>query len=108
VDNEALAAARGYLARRFPALADAPLVRTRVCQYERTPDSHLVMDHHPEYQNVWMVGGGSGHGFKLGPVLGELLSRVVLENNRELIPAELRLGAVAFSETAEIPDKAVY
>ncbi len=108
VDNEALAVARGYLARRFPAMADAPLVRARVCQYERTPDSHLVMDRHPDFQNVWMVGGGSGHGFKLGPALGEFLARVVLENDRESIPVELRLGTVAFTETAKIPDKAVY
>lgn len=108
VDNESLAAARGYLARRFPAMADAPVVRTGVCQYERSPDSHLVMDRHPNYQNVWMVGGGSGHGFKLGPALGEFLSRVVLENDRESIPAELRLGAVAFTETTAFPDKAVF
>jgi len=96
VTLENVRAARRYLAERFPALAAAPLVETRVCQYERTPDSHLLIDRHPDYENVWLVGGGSGHGFKLGPALGEFVARQVLEPGREAIPAEMRLGAVAF------------
>jgi glycine/D-amino acid oxidase-like deaminating enzyme len=67
----ALERARELLARRFPALAGAPLVEARVCQYEVSPDSHLVFDRHPEAANLWVLGGGSGHGFKLGPALGE-------------------------------------
>ena len=71
VDAESVELTRRYLARRFPALADAPIVETRVCQYESTPDTHFVIDRHPELENVWLVGGGSGHGFKHGPVIGE-------------------------------------
>ena len=67
----ALRAARDYLAFRFPALAGAPLLEARVCQYERTPDADLLIDQHPEAENVWLVGGGSGHGYKLGPAVGE-------------------------------------
>jgi glycine/D-amino acid oxidase-like deaminating enzyme len=70
VDPESVRLARRYLARRFPDLADAPVVETRVCQYETTPDTHFVIDRHPGYDNVWLVGGGSGHGFKHGPVIG--------------------------------------
>jgi glycine/D-amino acid oxidase-like deaminating enzyme len=70
VDPETLRLARGYLARRFPVLAAAPVVETRVCQYETTPDTHFVIDRHPAWSNVWLVGGGSGHGFKHGPVIG--------------------------------------
>jgi len=70
VDPESVRLARRYLSRRFPGLADAPVVETRVCQYETTPDSHFVIDRHPELENVWLVGGGSGHGFKHGPVIG--------------------------------------
>lgn len=103
-----LEAARRYLARRFPDLAGAPLVETRVCQYERTPDSHLVIDRHPQYENVWIVGGGSGHGFKLGPALGEFLAGVVLSGDRERIPPELRLGASAFPDTGALPAKAAF
>lgn len=71
--------ARRYLGRRFPALAGAPLVESRVCQYENTPDGHFLIDRHPEAGNVWLAGGGSGHGFKFGPVLGEELARLILE-----------------------------
>jgi sarcosine oxidase len=70
VDPESVRLARGYLERRFPDLAGAPVVETRVCQYETTPDTHFVIDRHPAFDNVWLVGGGSGHGFKHGPVIG--------------------------------------
>jgi monomeric sarcosine oxidase len=62
---------RAFLARRFPALAAAPLVETRVCQYENTSNGDFLIDRHPDADNVWLVGGGSGHGFKHGPAVGE-------------------------------------
>ncbi len=108
VARETLEVARLYLAKRFPALSNVPLVDARVCQYERTPDSHLVIDRHPQYENVWLAGGGSGHGFKLGPAVGEFVARLVLDAGRSSIPAELRLGAVAFSETRALPAKAAF
>ncbi len=82
-----LARARRLLAERFPALAGAPLVETRVCQYENTPDGHYLIDRHPEAGNAWIVGGGSGHGFKLGPAVGERVAAWVL--GREERPPEL-------------------
>jgi sarcosine oxidase len=78
ISAEGLAAARGYLRVRFPALADAPLAESRVCQYENSTDQHFILDHHPEAENVWIVGGGSGHGFKHGPVMGEMVTNAVL------------------------------
>jgi glycine/D-amino acid oxidase-like deaminating enzyme len=75
-----LAAARAYLAFRFPALAGAPLLEARVCQYENSPDEHFIVDRHPAAHNVWLVGGGSGHGFKHGPALGELVAGLVLRD----------------------------
>ena len=70
------ARARAYLAHRFPALAGAPLVGARVCQYEITPDTRFVVAPHPEHDGrVWLVGGGSGHAFKHGPALAERLER---------------------------------
>ena len=71
VDPESARLTRRFLRRRFPALADQPIVETRVCQYETTPDTHFLIDRHPDFDNVWLVGGGSGHGFKHGPVIGE-------------------------------------
>ena len=66
--------ARNYVARRFPALKDAPIVETRVCQYENTSNGDFLIDRHPDMPNVWVAGGGSGHGFKHGPALGEYLA----------------------------------
>ena len=108
VRAETLEAAREYLARRFPAMAGAPLVRARVCQYERTPDSHVVLDRHPEWENVWIAGGGSGHGFKFGPALGEFLAGLVLDGGREKIPAPLLLGASAHPASGELRAKGAY
>lgn len=72
-----IANARGILADRFPALADAPLLEARVCQYESTSDGHFLIDVHPQLSNVWLVGGGSGHGFKMGPAIGEHVADLV-------------------------------
>jgi glycine/D-amino acid oxidase-like deaminating enzyme len=77
VDAESVRLARAYLARRFPALAGAPVVETRVCQYETTPDTDFVIDRHPAFDNVWLVGGGSGHGFKHGPSIGRYVARLL-------------------------------
>jgi len=71
---QAEAAARGYLARRFPALADAPLVFSRVCPYALTDDTNFLVAGHPEEPRVWLLGGGSGHGFKHGPSLAEYIA----------------------------------
>ncbi len=76
--GESVERARELLARRFPALAGAPLVETRVCQYENTPDHDFLLDRHPERENVWIVGGGSGHGFKFGPAWGERAAATIL------------------------------
>lgn len=77
---EALTAARQYLGFRFPALKGAPVVETRVCQYENTPDTHFIIDRHPRAENALVVGGGSGHGFKHGPAVGERAANLVLGN----------------------------
>jgi monomeric sarcosine oxidase len=69
-----LAEVRRYLARRLPALRDAPVTETRVCQYESTSNGDFLIDRHPKFDNVWLMGGGSGHGFKHGPVVGEYLA----------------------------------
>ena len=72
--NEGLAEVRRYLARRVPELQHAPVNETRVCQYENTSNGDFLIDRHPEFENVWLVGGGSGHGFKHGPFVGEYVA----------------------------------
>ena len=77
VSAEGLANVRRYLQRRFPALAARPLVEARVCQYENSSNGDLLIDRHPDWNNVWLVGAGSGHGFKHGPVVGRLVATLV-------------------------------
>jgi glycine/D-amino acid oxidase-like deaminating enzyme len=65
---------RSYLRARFPALEQAPLRESRCCRYELTVDSNFIVAEHPGQSGVWLVGGGSGHGFKHGPALAEQLA----------------------------------
>ena len=88
-------ASRQYLRLRFADLAERPVAEGRVCQYEATPDAHFIADTHPEWKNVWIVGGGSGHGFKHGPSMGEHVSGLVMTGTSEVAPPDgrFRLGA---------------
>ncbi|MGD1080013.1 MAG: FAD-dependent oxidoreductase [Candidatus Sulfotelmatobacter sp.] len=81
VSQATLKEIREYIGFRFPALKDAPLVETRVCQYEQTPDSHFILDRHPAIENVWIVGGGSGHGFKHGLAVGEMTAKLIMKDH---------------------------
>jgi glycine/D-amino acid oxidase-like deaminating enzyme len=68
--EEALADIIAFRDCRFPLLKGAPLTETRVCQYENSSNGDFLIDFHPQLQNVLLVGGGSGHGFKHGPEVG--------------------------------------
>jgi len=85
VSPAGLAAAHAFVARRFPGLADAPVVESRVCQYENSSNGDFALDRHPAFDNVWVAGGGSGHGFKHGPAVGAFVSDLVL-TGRETEP----------------------
>ena len=93
--------ARRYVSRRFPALKDAPIVETRVCQYENTSNGDFLIDRHPELENVWLVGGGSGHGFKHGPALGEYTAALVCGKGK----AEARFS---LASKATVQQRSVY
>jgi sarcosine oxidase len=82
VSQEAAEEVRRYVARRFPGLRDAPIVETRVCQYENTSSGDFLIDRHPEVKNLWFVGGGSGHGFKHGPAVGEYVAERILDGTK--------------------------
>jgi glycine/D-amino acid oxidase-like deaminating enzyme len=90
VSEAGLAEARRYLGFRFPGMENAPLVETQVCQYEDTTDHNFVIDRHPSNPKAWIAGGGSGHGFKHGPALGEMIARMVLRD--EPVDPLYRLG----------------
>ena len=74
ITRDGLAFARAILKKRFPDLAGAPLLESRVCQYENTSNGDFLIDRHPDFENVWIAGGGSGHGFKHGPFVGEYVA----------------------------------
>jgi sarcosine oxidase len=90
ISGAKLTAARAYLRMRFPVMANSPLLESRVCQYENSTDHNFILDRHPEAVNVWIVGGGSGHGFKHGPVMGEMVADAVL--GLKTPPTEMGLG----------------
>ena len=91
VHPSSVARMRDALRRYLPALADAPLLETRVCQYENTVDGHLLIDQLPGHERIWIAGGGSGHGFKHGPAVGRYVAELI-EGRRQPEPAFLLAG----------------
>lgn len=77
VSADSIARMRDLLRRRVPALADAPLLESRVCQYENTSNGHLLIDRLPGHDRTWIAGGGSGHGFKHGPAVGAYVADLI-------------------------------
>lgn len=86
VTPEGLARARAYLKTRFPDLADAPLIHARVCQYENSSNGDFLIDRLPGHERVWLVGGGSGHGFKHGPEVGRRVARHIADAGLAIEP----------------------
>jgi sarcosine oxidase len=93
--------ARDYLRRRIPSLKHVPIVETRVCQYENTSNGDFLLDRHPDWDNVWLAGGGSGHGFKHGPALGDYLANRIIDN---VLPE----SRFSLSTKLEAQERAVY
>lgn len=77
ISSESILCLRKFLAVHIPRLKDAPILETRVCQYENTWNGDFMIDRHPDFENIWLVGGGSGHGFKHGPAVGEYVSGLI-------------------------------
>lgn len=78
VPPESVERAVEFVCQRFPALEHAPLLETRACHYELSVTRDFIIDRHPQFENVWIAGGGNAEGFKFGPVLGEYIARRVL------------------------------
>jgi glycine/D-amino acid oxidase-like deaminating enzyme len=97
ITQAGLRRARAVLRKRFPALANAPLVESRVCQYENTSNGDFLIDRHPDRKNVWLVGGGSGHGFKHGPFVGEYVASQIAGT----APAEPRFSLASKKTTRQ-------
>jgi monomeric sarcosine oxidase len=89
--KEAMDRVLEFVGRRFPALKGAPVVGAEVCQYENTFNGDFLIDRHPELANVWLVGGGSGHGFKHGPAIGEYVAARIADGQ----PVDARFSLAA-------------
>jgi glycine/D-amino acid oxidase-like deaminating enzyme len=95
VADSTVEASRIILRNRFPGLAEQPVVKRWTCFYEVTPDANFVIDRHPRLGDTWIAGGGTGHAFKHGPVIGEYLSALVTDDAaaaRELAPPDDRFA----------------
>ncbi len=101
VDDRSIETARAWLRRRFPTMGAAPLVESRVCQYENTASGDFLIDRHPEHENVWLVGGGSGHGFKHGPAVGEYVAGLIAGHTTPV-------AAFALAAKGTVQRRAVY
>ena len=94
---EELRKGREFVTKWFPALANQPLVESKVCQREDSIDDHFIVSQHPELNNVWLVGGGSGHGYKHGIMLGDYVAnRVVGKDKSPELAATFKLKDRSF------------
>ena len=97
ISEEKLSAAREYLRMRFPAMAGAPLLESRVCQYENSTDHNFILDR-------WR----SGHGFKHGPVMGEMVADTVLRTKAPLSEMALQFAEKLTDCRAECVPQSVF
>jgi sarcosine oxidase len=100
--TEGLSNVRNYMERRFPAMAGSALVESRVCQYENSANGDLLIDRHPDWANVVIVGAGSGHGFKHGPEVGRYAAQLLLGT---LVKIEPRFS---LASKGSVQDRAVH
>jgi glycine/D-amino acid oxidase-like deaminating enzyme len=91
---------RAFVAERMPALADAEIVGTRSCLYENTPDHDFVIDWAPGSASVLVAGGGSGHGFKFGGSIGEVIADALERKANPLLP-HFRLARLVERPTSQ-------
>jgi sarcosine oxidase len=98
---EGVARARDYLARRFPGLARAPLIHARVCQYENSCNGDFLIDRLPGHERAWLVGAGSGHGFKHGPAVGARVAQHVADAGLAIEP-RFSLASKALGQNRQV------
>jgi glycine/D-amino acid oxidase-like deaminating enzyme len=97
---------REILAKHFPELVGAPINETRACHYESSVDQNFIVDRHPDFDNVWLTGGGSAEAFKFGPVLGDYIAKRLLEvEDDPALARSFRLKEKEFEDEEEEGNK---
>ena len=101
VDEQQLSKCRDACRRFIPALAEGNLVQSKVCIYDMTENSDFVLDRDPDNPNIVYGYGFSGHGFKFAPVIGRLLTQLILDQepsfdlvNFSILPSRRRTPTV--------------
>lgn len=102
VEPERLTRSVQFVAERFPALKNAPILQTWACHYESTSSRNFIVDRHPNLPNVWIAGGGNAEAFKMGPVMGEYVAKRVLGAEGDAaIAKQFRIPETEFSATGQ-------
>lgn len=93
VSREEVEDMRALMRTYLPDLDGAHL-RSSACIYTNMPDSHFVLDWHPDSDRVLVVSACSGHGFKFAAAMGELIGDLIEERitRYELGAFKYRLG----------------
>jgi glycine/D-amino acid oxidase-like deaminating enzyme len=103
IRRETLSRTRSYIKKRFPGLVGQKVVDSKFNQIILTPDTHFIVDWHPQHKNVLLAGGCSGHLYKHGPVFGDFVAgvgrkeygtadRFKIAGRRKLMPSESPSG----------------
>jgi monomeric sarcosine oxidase len=91
---------REWISQTFPHLHPHE-IQIASCLYTNTPDYHFILDKHPNYENVVIAAGFSGHGFKFGPIIGEILAQLVMGNPSPLSLDTFRITRFESNEKLE-------
>ncbi len=91
VTDADLSPVRDFIRRRLPSVNPTPIAST-TCIYTNTPDSHFVVDFHPDDRRVLVVSACSGHGFKFSSVIGEVAADLLLDGRSGFDVSFLNIG----------------
>ncbi len=91
-----------FLSFALPDLVTAEIVYTRLCLYSDTANGHFWIDEDPDRKGLFVAAGGSGHGFKFAPMLGDIIADVLDHKDfRERGRFAWRAGAAEFNNEEE-------
>jgi sarcosine oxidase/L-pipecolate oxidase len=90
IPPEGMAACRAFLRKAIPSMGDRPFINTRICWYTDTPTGDWLITYHPKYEGLFVATGGSGHGYKFLPIIGERIVDVIQGKDRDELGRELR------------------
>ncbi len=103
-DGAWLPTIRQRVSRRYPAMHRGYGRGGYGALYAITPDWHPILDHLPEIEGAYCAAGFSGHGFKLSPVVGQLMAELVLDGRAtSLDVSALRLARFDEGELVKTP-----